>query len=319
MRQYILRRALLILPTVAGVSLLISGVLELLPGNIADIIYAESGGFSGAELSPQTIEADLGLDEFFLVRWAEWMGGVLQGDFGGYFRGGRSVGHELQVRIPVTLQLASMAMVLSLIIAIPIGVVSAIRQDTWIDYVVRSSAIFMLAVPSFWLGVMFFVLVGQWAGWLLPPITYSNPWDDLGANMKQMWAPAVILAFALAGGVMRLTRGQMLEVLRQDYVRTAWSKGLRERTVITRHAIKNAFIPVISLIGIQIPILVSGSVVLESIFALPGLGRMLLEALVTREYLAVLGINLVIAFIIVVTNFVVDIVYSFLDPRIRYA
>lgn len=318
MRQYILRRALLIIPTILGVSLLINGLLQLLPGNVADIILAESGGFN-TQLSRDKIEADLGLDQFFVVQWLEWLGGIAQGDFGEYFRGGRSVGHELGARAPVTLQLSAMAMVLSLLIAIPIGVLSAVRQDTPIDYVARSSAIFMLAVPGFWLGTIFFVLVGRWAGWLLPPIIYEEPWNDLWNNVRQMWAPAVILAFALAGGVMRITRGQMLEVLRQDYIRTAWAKGLHERTVITRHAVKNAFIPVVSLIGVQVPILISGSVVLETIFGLPGLGRMLLEALLQREYLAVLAINLFIASIIVVTNFVVDIAYSFLDPRIRYA
>ncbi|MCH8345310.1 MAG: ABC transporter permease [Chloroflexi bacterium] len=326
MRQYIFRRALLIVPTILGVSLLISGLLQLLPGNAADIILAESGGFS-ANLTKEKIEADLGLDKElfglselgFLPQWWGWMGGVVQGDFGDYFRGGKPVGHELEVRAPVTLQLAGMALVLSLLIAIPIGVLSAIRQDTPIDYIFRSGAIFMLAVPGFWLGVMFFVLVGRWADWMLPPLIYQDPWENLGGNLKQMWAPATILAFALAGGVMRLTRGQMLEVLRQDYIRTAWAKGLRERTVIMRHAVKNAFIPVLSLIGVQIPILISGSVVLESIFGLPGVGRMLLDGLFQREYLAVLAINLLIASLIVVTNFVVDVAYSFLDPRIRYA
>ncbi len=326
MRQYIIRRALLIVPTILGVSLLISGLLQLLPGDVADIILAESGGFN-TNLTREKIESDLGLNkEFlgvsqlgFLTQWGEWMGGVVQGDFGDYFRGGKPISRELEARLPVTLQLAGMAMVISLLIAIPIGVLSAIRQDTPIDYVARSSAIFMLAVPGFFLGVIFFVLVGRWAGWLLPPVIYQDPWEDFWGNMKQMWAPALILAFALAGGVMRLTRGQMLEVLRQDYIRTAWSKGLQERTVIARHAVKNAFIPVLSLIGVQIPILISGSVVLESIFGLPGVGRMLLSGLLQREYLAVLAVNLIIASLIVVTNFVVDVAYSFLDPRIRYA
>jgi peptide/nickel transport system permease protein len=326
MRQYILRRALLIVPTVLGVSLLISGLLQLLPGNVADIILAESGGYNTG-LTKESIEDDLGLNkEFlgiselgFLTQWGEWLSDVVQGDFGKTFRGSKSIGNELKIRAPVTLQLAGMALVLSLIIALPIGVLSAIRQDSIFDYVGRSSAIFMLALPSFWLGTMYIVLSGRWADFLLPPVFYKDLWDDPGSNLRQMWAPAVILAFALAGAVMRLTRGQMLEVLRQDYVRTAWSKGLHERTVIARHAIKNAFIPVITLIGVQIPLLVSGSVVLESIFGLPGLGRWLLEALVQREYLAVLAVNLFIASLIVVSNFLVDITYSYLDPRIRQA
>jgi peptide/nickel transport system permease protein len=228
----------------------------------------------------------------------------------------------------VTLQLAAMALFFSLVISLPIGVISAVRQDTAVDHTARSFSIFMLALPSFWLGTMYFVMVGNWddwglppsiGDWLLPPSIYKDPWEDPMENLRQMWAPALILGFALAGSVMRLTRSQMLEVLRQDYVRTAWSKGLRERTVVMRHAIKNAFIPVLSLIGIQITILVSGSVVLERIFGLPGLGLMLIEAVTQREYVAVQGVLLVVAAFVVVTNFFVDMLYSWLDPRIRYA
>ena len=318
MRQYILRRALLIPVTILGVTLLVSALLSIIPGDIADIIVAENSGFN-SELTKEQVEEDLGVGENFLVQWAEWLKGIVQGDFGEYFRSGRPVEDELIRRAPVTLELAFMALVLSLIIGLPIGILSAIRQDKPVDYVARSSAIFMLALPSFWLATMFFVFAGTYAGWLLPPVIYTDIWEDPANNLKMMWAPAVILAFGLAGGIMRITRGQMLEVLRQDYVRTAWSKGLKERTVITRHAIKNAFIPVVTLIGIQIPLLVSGTVVLESIFALPGLGRMLLEALSQREYLAVLGVCMVVATFIVVTNFIVDIAYSFLDPRVRYS
>jgi peptide/nickel transport system permease protein len=318
MREYILRRALLIVPTILGVSLLISALLELLPGNVADIILAESGGFN-SDLTKAKIESDLGLDKNFIVRWVEWLGDVVQGDFGHYFRGGRPIGETIVQRAPVTLELSALAMIISLLVALPIGVLSAIRQDSIIDYVCRSSAIFMLAAPSFWLALMFLIAAGRWAPELLPPVQYRELWEDPVENLKQIWAPAVILGFALSGGVMRLTRGQMLEVLRQDYVRTAWAKGLKERTVVTRHAMKNAFIPIVTLIGVQVPIVVSGSVVLESIFILPGLGLMLLDALLQREYLAVLAINLLVATIIVVANFIVDVAYSYLDPRIRQA
>ena len=335
MRQYFIRRALLVVPTVLGVTLLITFLLQILEGNIADLIYAESATFN-QELTKEQIEDDLGVnDELFgsrplgiFVQWGEWMGGVVQGDFGEYFRSRRSVGDELGNRIPVTLELSGLALFFSLIIALPTGVISAIRQDTVVDHTARSFSIFMLALPSFWLGTMYFVVVGRWddwglpksiGDWLLPPSIYENFWEDPEANIRQMWAPAMILGFALAGSVMRLTRSQMLEVLRQDYVRTAWSKGLRERTVVTRHAIKNAFIPVFSLIGVQITILVSGSVVLERIFGLPGLGLMLIESVTQREYVAVQGVLLVVAAFVVITNFLVDMVYSLLDPRIRYA
>jgi peptide/nickel transport system permease protein len=334
-RQYFIRRALLVVPTVLGVTLLITLLLQILEGNIADLIFAESATYN-QELTKEQIEDDLGVNDTLLgsrflgvfVQWGEWMGGVVQGDFGEYFRSRRSVGGELENRIPVTLELAGMALFFSLIIALPIGVLSAIRQDTMVDHVSRSFSIFMLALPSFWLGTMYFVIVGRWADWglpqsmgdwLLPPSIYKDAWEDPEANFRQMWAPAVILGFALAGSVMRLTRSQMLEVLRQDYVRTAWSKGLKERTVVTRHAIKNAFIPVFSLIGVQITILVSGSVVLERIFGLPGLGQMLIEAVTQREYVAVQGVLLVVAAFVVITNFLVDMAYSLLDPRIRYS
>lgn len=318
MRNYILRRVLLLPLTVLGVSLLVSLFLELLEGNVADIIVAESGGFN-SDITKASVEKDLGLDKNVFVRWADWLGAVVQGDFGEYFRGGRDVRGELEHRLPVTLQLAAMSLVISLIIAVPIGVVSAIRQDSIVDYLCRSTAIFMLAAPSFLLGLMFIVLVGNYSPSLLPPVSYHDPWEDPWLNLKQMWAPSVILAFGLAGSVMRLTRSQMLEVLRQDYVRTAWAKGLKERVIVTRHAIRNAFIPVLSLIGVQINILISGSIVLEQIFGLPGLGLMLLQAITTREYLAVQGVLLVVAVIIVVTNFIIDIAYSALDPRIRYS
>lgn len=317
MRQYMIRRALLIPLTILGVSLLVVATMELLPGNIADVILAESGG-QNPNLSKEQIEEDLGLNKNLFVRWAEWLGNAAQGDFGNYFRGGRSVSDAMVDRAPVTLELAGISLIFALLIALPIGIISAIRQDTILDYFARSSAIFMLAVPSFFLGVMYIVLVGRHAGWLLPDPIYERPWDDLSANLKQMIAPAIILAFAQAGAVMRLTRAQMLEVLRQDYVRTAWSKGLRERTVVVRHAVKNAFIPVLTLIGVQVNILISGSIVLEVIFGLPGLGTMLLQALSQREYLAVQAVLLLVATLIVITNFLVDMTYSVLDPRIRY-
>jgi peptide/nickel transport system permease protein len=333
-RQYFIRRALLIIPTVLGVTLFITLLLQVLQGNIADVIFSESATYN-QELTKEQIEDELGINDTILgsrflgafKQWGEWLGGVAHGDFGEYFRSRRSVGAELADKAPVTLELAGLALIFSLVIALPIGVISAIRQDTFVDHTARSFSIFMLALPSFWLGTMYFVIVGNWhdwglpkgiGDWLLPPSQYSSLWEDPEANIRQMWAPAAILGFAFAGSIMRLTRSQMLEVLRQDYVRTAWSKGLRERTVVIRHAIKNAFIPVFSLIGVQVAILVSGSIVLEQIFALPGLGLMLLQGVTQREYVAVQGVLLVVASLVVLTNFVVDIVYSMLDPRIRY-
>jgi peptide/nickel transport system permease protein len=318
MRQYIIRRALLIIPTILGVTLLASALLSIIPGDIADRIVAESAGYN-TSLTKEQVEEDLGVGENFIVQWAEWLSGLVQGDFGHYFRSGRPVQDELVQKAPVTLQLSAMALVVSLLIGLPIGILSAVRQDKPVDYAARSSAIFMLALPTFWLGTMFFVIVGQYAGELLPPLIYRDPWQDPEQNLRMMWAPSLILGLSLAGGIMRLTRGQMLEVMRQDYVRTAWAKGLRERTIITRHALKNAFIPVVTLIGVQVPLLVSGTVVLESIFSLPGLGRMFFEALDQREYLAVLGVLVFVSTVVVISNFLVDVAYSLLDPRVRFA
>jgi peptide/nickel transport system permease protein len=204
------------------------------------------------------------------------------------------------------------------VIALPIGIYSAIRQDQVGDYAARSFAIAALAVPSFWLATLAVIYWPRIFGDSLP-ITYHKLWEDPWANLQQMWVPAMILGFAVAGSIMRLTRAQMLEVMRQDYVRTAWSKGLRERSIVTRHALKNALIPVVTLIGLQVPVLVGGSVVLEQIFVLPGLGQFFIVALINRDYPVILGINLIIASIIVVTNLVVDVAYSMLDPRIRLA
>ncbi len=192
MRQYFVRRALLIVPTILGVTLLVSGLLELLQGDIADVIFAESATFN-QELTKEQIEEDLGTNENFLVQWAEWLGGVVQGDFGEYFRGGKSVGSELKLRVPVTLELSFMALVLSLFIALPIGVVSALRQDTMVDHASRSVSIFMLAAPSFLLGTLFFVFAGRWAGWLLPPLNYVDFWEDPWANFQKMWVPPLFL------------------------------------------------------------------------------------------------------------------------------
>jgi peptide/nickel transport system permease protein len=315
MRNYILRRLLLIIPTILGVTILVSLFMRLLPGDAVDAL-ADSIG-AGKE---DEVRHELGLDKPWPEQYVDWLGNALQGDLGTSLRSsGRTVVDELQGRIPVTLELAVLAMLVSLIVALPIGIYSAIRQDRIGDYLARSFAIAALALPTFWVATLAVIYWPKIFGGSTLPINYKDLWEDPVENLKMMAVPALILGFAIAGSVMRLTRAQMLEVLRQDYVRTAWSKGLRERQIVIRHALKNALIPVITLIGLQVPVLVGGSVVLESIFVLPGLGLLFITELQFRNYPVILGINLVIAFIVLFTNLIVDVAYSALDPRIRLA
>ncbi len=320
MTKYLLRRLLLIIPTLIGASIIISGLVRLLPGDAVDVLVAEyRGSAADLEVESAKLRAQLGLDQSWPEQYANWLWGVLQGDFGHSLQGGqRSVLDDLKARIPVTVELGLIALLVGTGLAIPIGVYSAIRQDTTRDYVARSFAIIFLAVPSFWLATLVISIVIPVLDLPLIPIRFHGFLDQPIENLKQMWVPGVILGVALAGGVMRLTRAQMLEVLRQDYVRTAWAKGLRERTVVTRHALRNSLIPIITLIGIQVPFVIGGSVVLEFIFVLPGMGLRLLRALGERDVPVILGINMIVVFVVVLANLLVDITYSILDPRIRY-
>ncbi|MCZ6708225.1 MAG: ABC transporter permease [Chloroflexi bacterium] len=320
MTKYLIRRLLLIIPTLIGASIIISGLVRLLPGDAVDVLVAEyRGSAADLEVESAKLRAELGLDQSWPEQYANWLWGVLQGDFGHSLQGGqRSVLDDLAARIPVTVELGLIALLVGTGLAIPIGVYSAIRQDTTRDYIARSFAIIFLAVPSFWLATLVISIVIPVLDLPLIPIRFHGFLDQPIENLKQMWVPGVILGVALAGGVMRLTRAQMLEVLRQDYVRTAWAKGLRERTVVTRHALRNSLIPIVTLIGIQVPFVIGGSVVLEFIFVLPGMGLRLLRALGERDVPVILGINMIVVFVVVLANLLVDITYSILDPRIRY-
>jgi len=264
------------------------------------------------------IEKSLGLDRPWPVQYVEWLGNALTGDLGEGFQNRRSVADDIRTRLPVTLQLGLMAMIVGLLISLPVGIISAIRQDTLIDYVARSSAVAWLSVPSFWIGTLIIAWGGKLWNWA-PPLTYKSFLESPSENLKITVIPALLLGAALSGTVMRLSRAQMLEVMRQDYIRTAWSKGLKERTIISRHAVRNAFIPVITLIGLQVPILVGGSVIVEQIFSVPGIGRYLVTAINQRDYPIIQGVNLVVATVIVFTNLIVDVSYSMLDPRVRYS
>ena len=244
--------------------------------------------------------------------------GLLQGSLGTALFGRWAVEERIIGRLPVTLQLGAMAIVIGLVIALPVGIYSAIRQDTAADYVGRTGAIIGMSIPNFWLALMVVIFPAIWWGYS-PPVKLIPFTEDPLGNLRMFIIPSLILGTAMSAGTMRLTRTMMLEVLRQDYIRTAWSKGLKERVVIMRHAIKNALIPVVTMIGMELPIMVGGSVIIENIFALPGIGRLFLTALTDRDYPVVSGINLFLSGVVMLNILIIDMIYPYLDPRIRYS
>ena len=317
MRDYIIRRVLLIFPTLLLASLLVFVVIRLIPGDIVDLIAGQMAQF-GHPFDKETVARSLGLDVPIYVQYARWIGNILiHGDFGVSLWRGTPIVNEILSRWPVTLELGLLGLLFSVIIALPIGIYSAIRQDTFGDLLARTVAIVFMAVPSFWVATMVIVFPSVWWGWS-PPLMLIHFKDDPIGNLKMFIIPAIVVGMEIAGVVMRMTRSMMLEVLRQDYVRTAWAKGLKERAVVMRHALKNALIPVVILIGLQVPIVVGGVVIIEQIFNLPGLGRLLIEAVSYRDYTMIMGIMLFFGLGMVLINLIVDLTYSFIDPRIRY-
>jgi peptide/nickel transport system permease protein len=313
-RLYLARRLLLVVPTLLGVTLVVFSLVRLLPGDAVSMLLQDYAYAKDAD----ELRARLGLDLPFHIQYLGWLGGLLQGNLGTSLRSNEPVTIELSNRMPVTAELGLMAMAIGLLIAVPVGVISAVRQDTRTDYLARGVAIGMLAIPGFWLGTLVITLPSIWWQWT-PPLRYTKLWEDPGKNLGQMIIPAIILGIALSGTVMRLTRAQMLEVLRQDYVRTASAKGLDEWAVVLRHALRNAFIPVLTLLGLEVAIVVGGAVVIENVFALPGIGRYLLEGIQYRDYPVIQALNLIFATVIVLTNLMVDLLYAVFDPRVRYS
>ena len=317
MTTYILRRLLLIFPTLLLLSILVFFSVRFIPGDVIDVLQGRMQQ-EAAALDREALERKLGLDVPAYVQYGRWIGDiVLHGSLGESLLTSYAIEEAIFERLPVTIELGLMAILIGLVIALPVGIYSAIRQDTAADYLGRSVAIIGLATPNFWLGIMIMIYPAIWWGWSPPLELVSFTKDPLG-NLWGFLIPSLILGTAAAAATMRMTRTMMLEVLRQDYIRTAWSKGLRERAVVIRHAVKNALIPVVSLIGLQLPILVGGAVIMENIFNLPGIGRLLLTALSDRDYPMVSGINLVFATGVLGINLLIDLVYAVLDPRVRY-
>jgi peptide/nickel transport system permease protein len=318
-QAYIVRRLLLIIPTLLLVTILVFLTVHLIPGSVIDLMVAELSKQSemGTQLTAEHLRHTLGLDMPIHVQYGRWLIDVLQGDLGNSLWTNRSVTAELAKRLPVSFELGLIALVTALSIALPIGAYSAIRQDTAGDYMGRTVAILALSLPSFWIGTIVIVYPSIWWQWT-PAVQYVPFAENQVRNLVQFGLPGIIVGMALTGTTMRMTRTMMLEVLRQDYIRTAWAKGLTERVVIMRHALKNALIPVMSMIGLLIPILIGGEVIIETIFCLPGIGLLLIEAINTRDYPIISGINLVVAALVLVVNLAVDLTYAYLDPRIQY-
>lgn len=321
MAAYLIRRILLSIPVLFLVTIIVFALLRFIPGDVIDAMLAEAGqgGGGGAqvEIDRAALEHALGLDVPIHVQYGRWVSGVLRGDLGISLRKQRPVRDLIFGRLPVTMELGVFAVLTGLLIALPVGIYSAIRQDTVGDYITRSFAIMALAIPSFWLGILIMVLPSIWWQWS-PPLKFVPFMEDPIKNLQMVIIPSIVLGLFLSGTTMRMVRTMMLEVLRQDYIRTAWAKGLRERIVIVRHALKNALIPVVSIIGLQVVLIVGGSVIIEQIFNLPGIGSLLLESLNKRDYPIVSGINLIIAVVVLLMNLVVDVTYCYLDPRVKF-
>ena len=315
MLTYIARRLAALVPTLLFASLIVFVTVRLLPGNVIDLMLSQNDIAVGKDRA--ALETALGLDRPMYAQYVRWVGAVMQGDLGRSLWQNTPVSRQLAERLPVTFELGVLALAVAMSVALPIGVYSAMRQDTARDYLARSFSILMLAVPGFWMGTLVMVFPSIWWGWS-PELKFVPLWDDPVQNLSQMIVPAVILGTSLSAVTMRLTRTMMLEVLRQDYIRTARAKGLSEAPIVTRHALRNALIPVVTLIGLQAPLLIGGAVIMEQIFVIPGMGLLLLEAVSQRDYPIITGVFLVLGVCVMVINLLVDLTYGTLDPRVRY-
>ncbi len=300
-----------------GVSFLTFLMFRVIPGD-ASIFKC---GMTAPPDCIEKVRRELGLERPWYEQYGDWLWGVPRGDLGASFQTNLSVTEELDRRLPVTGELLIMTVLFSLLFGIPPGVLSAIRPGTWVDWLARVGSVLWLSIPAFWLGVMIVTFGVNWFEWAPPQFGrgYVPFFDDPWVNLQQFFFPSLVMALATAAGIMRLTRSSLLEVLRNDYIRTAWSKGLRERTVVLRHALRNALIPVATVVGLQIGALMGNTVIVESIFALNGVGKYTLEAILTRDVLVVQGVVLIFALTYVLANLAVDVCYAWLDPRIRYA
>lgn len=316
MGAYILKRLALAIPVLLGITVVVFLLVRLIPGDVIDLMLGTEGSLR-PEVRDQ-LRQTLGLDRPLVVQYVTWLGDILRGDLGVSLRTGQPIVENLAGKLPITLELAVLSILLSLLLAIPLGIISALRRNSFIDFIVRIMGTIGLSLPSFWLATMLILIASVVFRWGAP-LVYVSPFDDLNKNLQQMLLPSLALAAGLMAVVMRMTRSSMLEVLSQDYIRTARAKGLREQLIIYRHALRNALMPVLTVVGVQTGHLLGGAVIIEQIFGLPGLGWFLLNGIYQRDYPVVQAGVLIIAALFVLTNLIVDLMYAFVDPRIQYA
>jgi len=316
MRQYVLKRLLLMIPTLFGVALLVFFLLRVAPGDIVELKYAGSGTFAPKEALDRE-RKQLGLDKPLAYQFVSWIAGIARFDFGDSMWTGRPIVEEIKIRLELSLQLAVMATVVAMLLAVPLGTLAALKQDTWVDYAVRIFSIAGLAMPSFWLGIVIilgFLIVFKW----MPPLTFTSFWTDPRANLAQLIWPALAVGYRYSAMATRMTRSAVLEVLREDYVRTARAKGLWERAVVLKHALSNALLPIVTVIGLEFAFLLGGLVVTEQVFNLNGIGMLFVESITHRDYTMTQALVLLVSFAFIFMNFMVDLLYAWLDPRIHY-
>jgi peptide/nickel transport system permease protein len=314
--KYILKRVLLMIPTLAGVAVLVFFLMRVVPGDVVELRFAGESAF--AQKAQLDLErARLGLDKPLWQQFLTWMGGLLRFDFGTSMWTGAPILEEIRLRFALSLQLAIMATVIAVLLAVPLGIVAALKQDTWVDYAVRIFSIAGLATPSFWLGIVFILallIVFKW----LPPMVYTPFWVNPWQNLAQLIWPALAVGYRYSAVAMRMTRSAMLEVLREDYIRTARAKGLWENLILSRHALKNAMLPVLTVVALEFAFLMGGLVVTEQVFNLNGLGLLFVESVAHRDYTLTQALVMLVAFVFIVVNFLVDLAYAWIDPRIRF-
>jgi peptide/nickel transport system permease protein len=315
------------IPVLIGVSVIIFTLMRVVPGDVAlMILIGPEGDGEVDEEAYQRLREELGLNEPLFIdvtnpargsQYGAWVSGLVYGNWGDSIRTDTPVLSEISRRFPLTFEMATLTVLISILIALPLGILMAMRQDSILDYVLRVVSIGGIAMPSFWTGALMLLFMTIWFRYI-PPLGYQHFWDNPWANIQQVIWSSLALGYLLSSVVARMTRSTLLEVLRQDYIRTAWAKGLTERVVITRHALKNAFLPIITLIGLYYAALIGGTVIMENIWNLPGLGRSLIESINFRDYPMVQGLIMIFAFIILCANLFVDLTYAWLDPRVRY-
>jgi peptide/nickel transport system permease protein len=316
MQRYVIGRLLLMIPTLLGVAILTFAIMRVVPGDVVLLRYTQSGGSVPEEIIERERKL-LGLDKPLHEQFADYMTGIVRLDFGRSFWTDRPVTEEIAGRLGISLELAILATLLATTLALPLGVLAAVKQDTWIDYAIRVFSIGGLAMPSFWLGIMailLLVILFHWA----PPLIFVPIWEDPMENLAQLIWPAIVVGYRYSAVATRMTRSSVLEVLREDYVRTARAKGLRETLVIVRHALRNSLLPVVTVISLEFAFLFGGLVVTEQVFNVNGLGKLLVDAVSHRDYTLVQALVLLFSFVFVFVNFVVDLLYGVMDPRIRY-